>query len=59
MKNCLKLFEKMLTILSTCCLLICKILTLVVQLGFEKKAFEMSSFQSPSRKSVTILSVFP
>ena len=35
----------MLTVLSTCCLLIRKIL--VVRLGFEKKAFEMSSFQSP------------
>ena len=35
----------MLTVLSTCCLLIRKILTMVV--GFEKKAFEMYSFQSP------------
>ena len=37
----------MLTVSSSYCLLITKILTRVVRLGFEKKAFEMFSFQSP------------
>ena len=48
-----------LTVLSSYCLLISKILTLVIQLGFEKQAFEMSSFQSPSRSLVTIFIIFP
>ena len=49
----------MLTVLSTCCLLIRKILTLVVRLGFEKKAFEMSSFQSPLQEVRHYVKRFP
>ena len=37
---------KFLTVPSSQCLLISKILSLVMGLGFNKKAFEMSSFQS-------------
>ena len=48
LKKCLiDLFKKLLMLSPSYCLLSPKILTLVVQLGFEKKAFEMSSFQSP------------
>ena len=49
----------MLTVLFTCCLLIRKILTLVVRLGFEKKAFEMSSFQSPLQEVRPYIKRFP
>ena len=49
----------MLTVLSACCLLIRKILTLVVRLGFEKKAFEMYSFQSPLQEVRHYIKCFP
>ena len=50
-------FFLMLTVSSSYCLLIPKMWTLVVRLGFEKKAFEMASFRSPFRNSVTLVRV--
>ena len=50
---------KMLTVLFSYCSLIPKISTLVIWLVFEKKAFEMPSFQSPHQELGHYILPFP
>ena len=59
-KKCpIDLFKRMLTFSSSYCLLIPKMLTLMVRLSFEKKAFAMSSFQYPLQELGHYIQHFP